>query len=271
MYVPVGRTTLVKTAVTGRDEALPNIYVRLHGRGIDQNGVSDADGLVSFSVLPTSTGNISIDVGEENRTIEDVIIVTSWIIDASTDSTTVDEGNTFTVTAIREGTTTAIEDASVTFNGVTQTTDENGQTTFTAPTVTSDRTFTITVTATGYAPDPEGLTITVINIPQLIISIPTEVCTGSTFDVAVANDVGSAIIGATVTFEGSTYTTGVGGVATLTAPSTAGDYAITATFGTFVAASDTVTVTVCGIPGFELLALIAAIGVAFILLRRRRH
>ena len=71
------------------------------------------------------------------------------------------------------------------------------------------------------------------------------------------------------------YTDGNGQV-TLTAPSTAGTYTVTASFGSFL--DGTVTVTVlkkdhddCKTPGFELLTLLVAIGVAFILLRRRRH
>ena len=62
-----------------------------------------------------------------------------------------------------------------------------------------------------------------------------------------------------------------GGVVTITAPSTEGSYPVTATFPGYDAVSATVTVAKGGgIPGFELLTLIAAIGVAFLLLRRRR-
>jgi hypothetical protein len=83
---------------------------------------------------------------------------------------------------------------------------------------------------------------------------------------------GSPVIGATVTFEGKTYTTGAGGTVTITAPTTEGSYPISATFTGFTAASSTVTVVKStGVPGFELLTLVAAIGVAFLLLRRRRN
>ena len=95
--------------------------------------------------------------------------------------------------------------------------------------------------------------------------------TGSTFEVVVAKDTGDPVIGATVTFNDKTYTTGAGGVATLTAPTTAGEYTITASFGTFTDATGTVTVKAGGTPGFEVLTLLVAIGVAFILLRRRRR
>ena len=114
--------------------------------------------------------------------------------------------------------------------------------------------------------------IMVVNIPKLIIAIAGEVKTGQTFTATIADDTGGPVIGATITFDGKTYTSGAGGVATITAPSTEGTYPVTATFPGYEPLSDTVTVVKGGgIPGFELLTLIAAIGVAFLLLRRRRN
>jgi hypothetical protein len=276
-HVSVGKTTTVTTTVTARGEVKPGIYVRLHGLGIDTNGTSDGEGKVVFSILPTSTGNISIDVGEEGRTIDDKIVVTSWVLDISADQTDVDEGGTFTVTVMKADSTDYIEDADVTFNAETKQTDENGQVTFTAPSITSDRTFTIVVAKTGYAADPDGLSITVINVPKLTIVLPSgDIYSGQTFDITVAEDTGQAVIGATVTFNDAVYTTQANGIATLTAPDITGDsqaYTISCTFPGFADAA-TVTVTITkspGIPGFELITLIAAIGVAFILLKRRRH
>jgi hypothetical protein len=75
-----------------------------------------------------------------------------------------------------------------------------------------------------------------------------------------------------ISFNGKTYTSGAGGVATITAPSTEGSYPVTVTFPGYASLSDTVTVVKGGgIPGFELLTLVTAIGVAFLLLRRRRN
>jgi len=272
-YIPLGRTTKVYCTATGRGETLSDVFIRLHGQGFDQNGTTDVDGRVAFSVTPASTGNISIDVGETGRTLADTVVyVVAWVIDASTDAE-VNEGEQFTVTVTKEGTTDVVVGATVTIKGVgTDTTDSNGQVTFTAPDVTSDRTYTIKVTAAGYAPDPDTNTITVINIPRLTIVIPDEVQATTTFEVAVADDTGGAIVGAIITFNEKNYTTGVNGIAKLTAPKTKGDYPIKATFGTYVEATGTVTVTAApGIPGFELLTLIAALGVAFILFRRRRR
>jgi|GEM_PF-1425552 len=272
-YIPLGRTTKVYCTATGRGETLSDVFIRLHGQGFDQNSTTDVDGRVAFSVTPASTGNISIDVGETGRTLADTVVyVVAWVIDASTDAE-VNEGAQFTVTVVKEGTTDVVVGATVTIKGVgTDTTDSNGQVTFTAPDVTSDRTYTIKVTKEGYAPDPDTNTITVINIPRLTIVLPDEVQATTTFEVAVADDTGGAIVGAIITFNEKTYTTGVNGIAKLTAPKTKGDYPIEATFGTYVEATGTVTVTAApGIPGFELLTLIAALGVAFILFRRRRR
>jgi hypothetical protein len=114
--------------------------------------------------------------------------------------------------------------------------------------------------------------IMVVNIPKLIIAIAGEVKAGQTFTATVADDTGGPVIGATLTFNGKTYTSGAGGVATITAPSTEGSYPVTVTFPGYASLSDTVTVVKGGgIPGFELLTLVAAIGVAFLLLRRRRN
>ena len=120
--------------------------------------------------------------------------------------------------------------------------------------------------------------MTVVNVPKLTIIPPSGKVYGTKdFVVTVADDEGQAIIGAQVTFNGADYFTGAGGSVTLTAPDvkeTSKDYTLTATFAGFESAS-TATLTIYktqgGIPGFELVTLIAAIGVALILLRRRRN
>jgi hypothetical protein len=130
--------------------------------------------------------------------------------------------------------------------------------------------YPITATAEGYT-SVSG-TIMVLNVPKLIVAISGDVKAGQTFTLTVADDAGNAVIGATVTFEGKTYTTGAGGTVTMTAPTTEGSYPVSATFPGFGSVSSTVTVLKGGgIPGFELLTLVAAIGVAFLLLRRRRN
>ncbi len=182
----------------------------------------------------------------------------------------VDEGKTFTAEAKSNG--VLITDATVTFtfNGQTWPTT-TGVATITAPTVSTSMAFPITATAEGYT-TATGVTIMVVNIPKLIVAVSGDVKAGQTFTLTIADDTGSPVIGATITFEGKTYTSGAGGVVTITAPTTEGSYPVTATFPGYDAVSGTVTVAKGGgIPGFELLTLIAAIGVAFLLLRRRRN
>jgi hypothetical protein len=264
-------TTKVVVYVTGRESAkLDGVFVRLHGQGYDKNGTS-SEGKVTFSVNPSSTGNISIDVGEAGRTVETNIRVVDWTLVVTTNPLTqVNEGMDFTVTVTDKDTGLAVAGVDVAFNGEIPTTDSTGTVTFTAPDVTSDSTLGIIVTAEGY---PEATaSIKVIYVPKLDISVDETVVAESTFEVTVSRD-GNALIGATVTFEGKTYKTKASGVVTLTAPTTVGDYTITASFGTLEPITTTITVTkkTGGIPGFELVTLIAAIGVALILLRRKRN
>ena len=84
-----------------------------------------------------------------------------------------------------------------------------------------------------------------------------------------------ALAGATVTVDGTdTYTSGADGKITLTAPDVTEQTTITVTAAYENYQTGTLTITIDpsgGVPGFELLTLIAALGVAFILLRRRRH
>jgi len=156
------------------------------------------------------------------------------------------------------------------FAGETYTTTD-GTVELTAPDVPTTLDYTITATADGYGED--DAMIKVINIPKLTIVVgATEISAGSQIDVIVADDGGNSIIGATITINNKEYKTGAQGKATITVPSEEGTYTIDATFpGYGAAATVTIEVTGGGIPGFELLTLIAAIGVAFILLRRRRH
>jgi len=274
LYIPLEKTTTVYCTATGRGNTLSDVFVRLHGQGFDQNATTDIDGRVAFSINPSSTGNISIDVGEEGRTLEDTVVyVVAWVIDGSTDVPEVNELEDFTVTAVKEGTTEAVVGATVTIVGIGEgVTDANGEATFTSKEVTSDRTYTIKITAEGYAPDPDGVTITVINIPKLTLVLPDDIKTGQTVDVVVADDTGSGIVGAIITFNEKTYVSGVNGIAKIKTPSAAGSYTIKVTYGNYEPFELEFEIKKSGdIPGFELLAMIAALGVALILFRRRRH
>ena len=270
-YVAAGLRTSVTMTVTGRSTPLEGIFVGLHGCGVTVNGTSGSNGKITFSIQSTVTGNISIDVGEADRTVDTVIISTAWAIDISSPISVL-ENEEFTVTITELTSGDPVENCAVTITGIgSENTDANGQATFTAPEVSSDLSYTISATKEGYNPDTG--TITVINVPKLIISVDESVAGGSSFDVVVAKDTGDPVIGATVTFNGKTYKTKAGGVASIPAPEVDSDtaYTLTASFGTFTEATASVTVTPKpSTPGFELLTLIVAIGVAFILLRRRQ-
>ncbi|PNX46685.1 MAG: hypothetical protein BV459_05905, partial [Thermoplasmata archaeon M11B2D] len=230
---------------------------------------TDIDGKVQFSITADASGEVTIYI--ENETDPDnefVIVAAARKPMTISHSPSVNEGATFTIEAKSDG--VLITDATVifTFDGQTWPTT-TGIASIKAPSVVTSLTYPISASAEGYL--TASSTIMVINIPKLIIAIAGEVKTGQSFTLTIADDTGGPVIGATITFEGTTYTSGAGGTVTITAPSKAGSYPITASFPGYETISTTVTVEEGGfIPGFELLTLIAAIGVAFLLLRRRR-
>ncbi len=278
----LGEATIVTITITHPATGTPLKDVRVgldHGLSLNESILAklpsdiytDAAGKAQFSITADASGDIIIYI--ENETDPDnefVITATARKPMTISLNPSVDEGKTFTVEAKSNG--VLITDATVTFTFDGQTwPTTTGVATLTAPTVATSITYAISATAEGYVPTT-GAIVMVLNIPKLIVAVSGEVKAGQTFSLTVADDTGSAVIGATVTFEGKTYTTGAGGVVTITAPSTEGTYPVTATFPGYDAVSGTVTIAKGGgIPGFELLTLIAAIGVAFLLLRRRRN
>jgi hypothetical protein len=279
--VYLGEATVVTVTVTHPATGAPLEDVRVgldHGMNLSDSVLAklptdlftDAAGRVQFSISADASGEIIIYI--ENETDPDnefVIVATARKPMTIHLNPSVDEGNSFTVEAKSNG--VLITDTTVTFTFDGQTWPTNtGVATITSPTVSTSMAYPITASAEGYI-TATGAIITVLNIPKLIVAVAGEVKAGQTFTLTVADDTGSAVIGATVTFEQKTYTTGAGGSVTITAPSKAGSYAVTATFPGYDSVSSTVTIAEGGgIPGFELLTLIAAIGVAFLLLRRRR-
>jgi hypothetical protein len=281
MYASIGTITTITCTVTGRGTPLEDIFVGLNGRGIsvsDTNGTTGTDGTIEFSITPSSTGDIDIHVGEEGRIVKTKIIVTNWMLDVSVDSPQVNEGSDFTVTVMRKGTTTAVEDATVSISGIgSATTDATGKATFTAPSVTSDSTYTIKATKEGYREDTNIVTIKVINKPKIFMSAPTSANQGESFTIKAGADDGNnngilvSIKKADGTLVASEPT--VNGQATFKLTekqAKAGSYTITATMTGYVDA-DPITIKLGQqSPGFELLTLIIALGVALILVRRRR-
>ncbi|HMA83755.1 MAG TPA: Heimdall-CTERM domain-containing surface protein, partial [Candidatus Thermoplasmatota archaeon] len=106
-----------------------------------------------------------------------------------------------------------------------------------------------------------------------IVGPNTAPAPGEEFTVSIIAN-GAALAGATVEFNGNTYTSNARGELTLTAPDSAGSYTVTAAYENYEDGTLTINVEegeADGVPGFELLTLVAALGVAFILLRRRRQ
>jgi len=236
---------------------------------------TDANGKVEFSITADASGEVTIYI--ENETDPDnafVIVAQARKTMTISNDPSVDEGKTFTIQAKSNGVLITDTTVTFTFNGQTWPTT-TGIATLTAPSVTTSLSYPITATADGYT-SASG-TIMVLNVPKLTIIPPSGKVSGTQkFVVTIANDAGAGVTGAKVTFNGVDYYSGVNGACELTAPDVkeeSANYQITATFTGYTEAT-ALTMTIYktpGVPGFELLTLVAAIGVAFLLLRRRRN
>ena len=274
--LPYDEAAELKLTVTGRGVGLNNVRVNITvpGMAAFSGAQTNSEGVVMFAFKPPATGDITIRI--ENRTSSVKVPVTLWSLYVDVPSQG-NEGESFTLT-VRNGsaTGTGIAGATVTFNKKTYTSGTDGTVTIPVadvPTVTSDREYTITATLVGHAPGSD--TILIVNVPVLVIVPPSTMPkAGETFEVIIADDGGNSIVAATIVVStGDTFTSGVNGIVKITAPDSEGTITVYATKTGF-ATSETITITVSkadGIPGFELLSLIAAIGIAFILFKRRRR
>jgi hypothetical protein len=243
---------------------------------------TDSSGMAILSVTPEASGKLNVTIARDVAYVSgqlnwtDAVITDTYVtvtsmktMKISVSKTPVYQGDTFTVTVTSND--AAVSGAAVEFAGVTVTTDATGKATFTAPDPGVESVvYTITAEKAGFLSADKS--ITVIKIFEITVIGPsTAPKAGETFTVTVIAK-GTPLAGATVTFNGKTSTSGGDGKLTLTAPSTAGDYPLTASYGNYEDYTMTVTVAEgsSGVPGFELLTLVIAIGVAFILLRRRR-
>jgi len=284
--VYIGEPTIVTITVTHPATGAPLSDVRVgldHGLLLNQSILAkfptdlftDSAGQVKFSITTEASGNVTIYI--ENETDPDntfIILSAARKTMTLTADPAVNEGATFTVQA-KSG-TTLITDTTVTitFAGQTYTTT-SGTVSIPAPMVSTSLTYTITATALGYT--TATATIMVINVPKLIIVLPSTTPKGTqSFTITIANDAGQGVAGATVSFNQKTYTSGANGLTEIQAPDVkdknGADYQITATFTGYSDATPT-TIHIAqtpGMPGFELLTLVVAIGVAFLLLRRRQ-
>jgi hypothetical protein len=276
-----GEATLVTITITHPATGTPLQDVRVgldHGMSLNEtilaklptDQFTDSAGKAQFSITAEASGEVTIYIENETDPDNEFVIVAQARKPMTISlNPSVDEAKTFTAEAKSNGVLITDVTVTFTFDGQTWPTT-TGTATITAPTVSTSMSYPITATAEGYTPATGSIMI--LNIPKLIVAVSGEVKAGQTFTLTIADDTGAPVIGATITFNGKTFTSGPGGVVTITAPSTEGSYPVTATFPGYDAVSSTVTVAKGGgIPGFELLTLIAAIGVAFLLLRRRRN
>jgi len=287
-HIYIGEATSISVKITHPATGAPLEGVRVgldHGKNESTSKLSqlpddeftDALGVVIFGIESDGSGNITIYLENETDPDNPFIIVSSArkTMTVSTDAS-VDEVTAFTA-QVKDSNGALITGTTVTFTfaGNTYTTT-TGSAQLTAPSVATSITYTITATAEGY--NTPSTTIMVINVPKLTVITPstnTKVYGTKAFTVTIADDEGDGIAGATVTFNGETYTSGANGLTELTAPDVKEEFAnydITATktgFGGAATVSQKIFKTQ-GVPGFELLTLIAAIGVAFLLLRRRQ-
>lgn len=242
---------------------------------------TDSDGMVTLSVTPEASGKLNVTIARDvkyvggllnwtNAVVTDTVITVTSLksFEIQLSKSPVFEGETLTVTVRSGG--MPVSGVDVEFGQVTSQTDSNGEAEFTVPDPgVESALYTIHVKKTGYLTAEK--TVSVIKRYEINIVGPSaDPQTGSSFTVSVIAK-GSGLAGASVTFEGTTKTSDNNGKVTFTAPSDDGDYVITASYEAYQDGTLTIKIVPGGIPGFELLTLIAAIGVAFILLRRRRH
>jgi len=275
--VALGETATIEVKLTGREVGLEGFNVTLKGPGdLNLTAKSDSQGIARFSFLPTATGEVEVYV--ENRLAPDVTIeITSHQLSIDAPSQ-VYEDQEFTVTVTDEN-DQPVEGAQVTFNGDTKQTDSNGQVTFTGAVFGNlpYATYTITAQKAGYKSAKTDITI--VNVPQLYVSISPEgtLTSGQKFKVKVTSDTGAVYgVHVKVLKDGELIAEGTvtapEGV-TLTAPTVSKEttYTVIVEKEGYKSAEIEIKVKPGGIPGFELVTLIAAIGVAFILLRRRQQ
>jgi hypothetical protein len=240
---------------------------------------TDENGMVVLSVSPQASGKLNVTIARDvkyvggqlnwtNAVITDTYITVTGIktMILTVSKSPIYQGETLTVT-VNYG-ATPIADVDVTLGMVTVKTGSDGTAQFTVPDPGVEYAIMkVIAKKTGYISESED--ITVLKKWEIKISVSGDIKTETEFTVTVVAK-GSGLAGSTVTFQSQTKTTDNDGKATFTAPTEPGTYTLTASYENMQTATLSVTVGKAESPGFELITLIIAIGVAFILLRRRR-
>jgi gliding motility-associated-like protein len=190
----------------------------IEGATVTINGVTyttDENGQVTVT-LPDGTYNYTV-VADGYHNNGGTIIVDGEDVDETI--TMITETHTITITVVDEN-GDPIEGATVTINGETYTTDENGQVTVTLP----DGTYNYTVVAEGYHNNGGTITVEGDDVDE-IVTMTTET---HTITITVVDENGDPIAGATVTINGEDYVTDENGQVTIELPDGEYDYTVTA-------------------------------------------
>ena len=277
--VYIGEPSIITVVITHPEtgQTLSGINVGLISdilESIPDDVKTDDNGAVVFGVVSGGSGDIIIEIeGEFDEDNKFTIKSKSRKTLTISSQLYVNEGEEFIVSVKSNDNLITDVSATIVIEGVGSHTTTTGSVTITAPSVDTDLSYRITGTALGYTTDE--IIVLVKNLPKLnIILSKNEIKGKEKFTVTVSDDKGSAIIGSTVLFNGKTYTTGVGGSIELTAPNEVKQYTIETYRNGYQGNTATLEVTKKadenGSPGFELLTLVAALGIALILLRKRK-
>jgi hypothetical protein len=289
IYVGVMNEVLIKAVdmdgnpIEGINLTLTPSYVGMVAGAIPDPIATDETGWIPtpLSVHPLASGtlnvtiaqNIHYDAGQLNwysLLTDTVINVTSKKpLEITASKSPIYQGETLTVTVKSEG--IAVKDVDIKFGSLTGKTDANGEVDFAVPDPgVESAMYYIKAEKIGYVTTEIG--ISVIKKYAISIDVPDEVFAGESFTVTIIAK-GQPLAGATVTLDGTTTKmSGGDGKVTFTAGAKDATHTIKAVFAPYTDGQATVgPVKEKGVPGFELLTLVIAIGVAFILLRRRKQ
>ena len=252
-------------------KSLPDVDVRLESnilQSVPEEATTDERGKVEFGITSGASGDIIIliegDYDEDNKFVIKSLAKKAMTIDAPL---SVDEKEIFTV-SFKSGSDLITDVVTVHFNGETHKIS-TGSIQLTAPEVSIDLDYRITASADEYG--EESFTIRVLNNPQLmIICDMLWVFVNEEFSLIISDDTGQGIIGAKVTFNNQEYTSSVNGKLTLKAPENPNNYTISASFDNFHSTSKVIQVKQNQTPGFEILTFVISLGIALILLKRKK-
>ena len=277
------------TATDYYNEPIEGVNLTLWGSSsLIQGGIipdpvmTGATGISTFSVNPIASGKLNLTIVKEiewtsqgaiDWDASDIVVTDTTVEITSLKALTISvskspiwSGETLTITIKTGG--VPVNGVDVTLGENTVKTGSSGEVTFTAPDPGVDSAiYTITAEKTGYLTAEKSITI--IKKWQVTIVGPSgTIEKGKKYTFSIIAK-GQALAGAEVTFNGKTYTSGGDGKVSISMPDKTGEYTVTATFPDYVDGSLTFKISQES-PGFELLTLIIALGVALILLRRRR-